>query len=74
MDYLKIDGSFVRNLLHDTVDQHLVKAMFEVARGLGKKTIVEFVENKETVHLLSEFGVDYVQGYYIGKPRPLSEI
>ncbi|MBI2472373.1 MAG: EAL domain-containing protein [Planctomycetes bacterium] len=74
VDYLKIDGSFICNLLHDTVDQHLVRAIVEVARGLGKKTIAEFVESKETVCLLSEFGVDYAQGYYIGEPRPLSEI
>ncbi len=74
VDYLKIDGSFIRNLLHDTVDQHLVKAMVEVARGLGKKTVAEYVECEETVRLLREFGVDYAQGYYIGEPRPLSEI
>ncbi|MDO8745228.1 MAG: EAL domain-containing protein [Candidatus Brocadiaceae bacterium] len=74
VDYLKIDGSFVRNLLYDTVDQHLVKAMVEVARGLGKKTIAEFVENEETLHLLREYGIDYAQGYHIGKPRHVSEL
>jgi diguanylate cyclase (GGDEF)-like protein/PAS domain S-box-containing protein len=71
VDYLKIDGSFVRNLTHDTVDQHLVKAMVEVARGLGKKTTAEFVENEETLRLLLGYGVDYAQGYHIGKPRPI---
>jgi len=74
VDYLKIDGSFVRNLIHNTVDQHLVKAMVEVARGLEKKTIAEFVENEETLHLLREYGIDYAQGYHIGKPRKLSEL
>ncbi len=74
VDYLKIDGSFVRNLPHDTVDQHLVKAMVEVSRGLGKKTIAEFVENEETLRLLREYGVDYAQGYHIGKPRHVSEL
>jgi|GEM_PF-633027 len=74
VDYLKIDGSFVRNLLHDTVDQHLVKAMVVVARGLGKKTIAEFVENEETLHLLREYGIDYAQGYHVGKPRHVSEL
>lgn len=74
VDYLKIDGSFVRNLPHDTVDQHLVKAMVEVSRGLGKKTIAEFVENEETLHLLREYGIDYAQGYHIGKPRHVSEL
>ncbi len=74
VDYLKIDGSFVRNLPHDTVDQHLVKAMVEVARGLGKKTTAEFVENEETLRLLREYGVDYAQGYHVGKPRKMSEL
>jgi len=74
VDYLKIDGSFIRNLPHDTVDQHLVKAMVEVARGLGKKTTAEFVENEETLRLLREYGVDYAQGYHVGKPRHVSEL
>jgi diguanylate cyclase (GGDEF)-like protein/PAS domain S-box-containing protein len=74
VDYLKIDGSFVRNLPHDTVAQHLVKAMVEVSRGLGKKTIAEFVENEEIMRLLREYGVDYAQGYHIGKPRHVSEL
>ena len=74
MDYLKIDGSFIQNLSNNQVDQHLVKAIVEVARGLGKKTIAEFVGDKEAVRLLHEFGVDYAQGYYIGKPRSVSEI
>src|SRR3989339_582268 len=73
VDYLKIDGSFIRNLPHDTVDQHLVKAMVEVARGLGKKTTAEFVDNEETLRLLREYGVDYAQGYHVGKPRHMSE-
>ncbi|MBI2472245.1 MAG: EAL domain-containing protein [Planctomycetes bacterium] len=74
VDYLKIDGSFVRNLPHDTVAQHLVKAMVEISRGLGKKTIAEFVENEEIMRLLREYGVDYAQGYHIGKPRHVSEL
>jgi len=74
VDYLKIDGSFIINLSHDTTDQHLVKAMVEVARGLGKKTTAEFVGSEETLRLLREYGVDYAQGYHIGKPRHISEI
>jgi len=74
VDYLKIDGSFIQNLPSNHVDQHLVKAIVEVARGLGKRTIAEFVGNEETVRLLHEFGVNYAQGYYIGKPCAVSEI
>lgn len=74
VDYLKIDGSFIRNLPHDPVDQHLVKAIVEVARGLQKQTIAEFVSDEETVRLLRQYGVDYAQGYHIGRPRPLDEL
>lgn len=56
VDYLKIDGSFISNLPHNTVDQHLVKAMVEVASGLGKKTIAESIENEETLNLLKKHG------------------
>ncbi len=74
VDYLKIDGSFIVNLARDTTDQHLVKAMVEVARGLGKKTTAEFVGSEETLCLLREYGIDYAQGYHIGKPLHISEI
>ena len=74
VDFLKIDGSFISELKHNQTDQHLVKAIVEVARGLGKQTIAEFVGCEETMQLLSEYGVDYAQGYYIGKPCAVSEI
>ena len=74
VDTLKIDGSFIHNLLRSTVDQHLVKAMVEVARGLGKQTVAEYVESKETLQLLSEFGINYAQGYYIGRPGKIIDI
>jgi len=74
VDYLKIDGSFVRNLSHDPVDEHLVLAMVHLASGLGKRTIAEFVEDGETLEILRKIGVDCAQGFYIGRPRPLEEI
>jgi EAL domain-containing protein (putative c-di-GMP-specific phosphodiesterase class I) len=74
VDYLKIDGSFVRHLPKTRVDQHLIKAMVQVAHGLRKKTIAEFVEDAETLHLLRRYGVNYAQGYFIGRPQPLSLI
>lgn len=73
VDCLKIDGSFVRNLAESPVDQHLVKAMVEVARGLGKEILAEFVGDAKTLDLLREMGVDYAQGYYIGQPCPWEE-
>ena len=74
VDYIKIDGSFIRNLTHDMDDQYLVRAIVEVARGLGKQTVAEFVGDEATVHLLRTFGVDHVQGYFIGRPRPLPNL
>jgi len=74
VDYLKIDGSFIRNLSHDPVDKHLVLAMVHLARSLGKQTIAEFVEDGEILGMLREIGVDCAQGFYIGRPRPLDEV
>ncbi|MDE2090023.1 MAG: EAL domain-containing protein, partial [Gammaproteobacteria bacterium] len=70
VDYLKIDGAFITNLAGDPVDQALVKSMVDIARTLGKETIAEFVENERNLSLLKELGVDYAQGYYIGRPSP----
>ena len=68
VDKLKIDGSFVQGLPRAPVDQAMVKSMNQVAHALGKQTIAESVENVETLDILKELGVDYVQGYYLGKP------
>ena len=74
VDYLKIDGSFVRNLSSDPVDKHLVVAMVQLARSLGKCTIAEFVEDEETLEILRAIGVDCAQGFHIGRPRPLDNV
>ncbi len=71
VDYLKIDGSFVRDLMQNEVDQHLVQAIVTVARALGKKTIAEYVPDRETLDLLRRYGVDFAQGFGIGEPAPL---
>jgi len=68
VDKLKIDGSFVKSLAQSSVDQAVVKSMNQIAHALGKLTIAEFVENEETLKLLKQFGVDYAQGNYLGKP------
>lgn len=70
VDYIKIDGSFIRRLHENYNDQLFVKAIVDVARGMGIKTVAEFVESEETLQLLKEYGVDYAQGYLIGKPGP----
>jgi EAL domain-containing protein (putative c-di-GMP-specific phosphodiesterase class I) len=67
-DYLKIDGDFIQNLTASREDQLVVKALVGVAAGMGKETIAEFVGDEETVELLREYGVDYAQGFQIGRP------
>lgn len=67
-DILKIDGSFIRDIHNNNADQLFVKALVDVARGMGMQTIAEFVENEQVYQRVSALGVDYVQGYYLGKP------
>lgn len=69
-DVLKIDGMFIRNLVTDHADQVFVRALVQVARGLGKRTVAEFVEDGPTLALLQVFGVDMAQGYHYGRPAP----
>jgi len=74
VDFLKIDGLFVKDIVDDKVDLAMVRAINEVGHIMGKKTIAEFVENEQIFNLLNELGVDYAQGYGIGKPVPLDEL
>ncbi|OYV18907.1 MAG: PAS/PAC sensor-containing diguanylate cyclase/phosphodiesterase [Methylococcaceae bacterium NSM2-1] len=74
VDFLKIDGLFVKDIVVDEVDLAMVRAINEVGHIMGKKTIAEFVENEQIFNLLNELGVDYAQGYGIGKPVPLDEL
>jgi diguanylate cyclase (GGDEF)-like protein len=69
VDYIKIDGQFIQNLINDETDQVLVKSMVEIATQLGKKTIAEFVESPQTICKLKEIGIDFVQGYILGRPE-----
>jgi diguanylate cyclase (GGDEF)-like protein/PAS domain S-box-containing protein len=72
-DYLKIDGEFVTNCAHNKTDRTLISAVVHIARNMGKHTIAEFAGDQQTVELLTRLGVDFVQGYYLGRPAPLSE-
>jgi len=73
VDYVKIDGSFIKHLDKNFEDKVFVKALTEVSQSLGKKTIAEFVENEAILEVLKEFGIDYAQGYHIGKPGLMSD-
>lgn len=71
VDYLKIDGSFVRNICHDETDLAMVKSIHQIGKMMGIKTVAEFVENDDIANKLREMGIDYLQGFGIGKPMPL---
>jgi diguanylate cyclase (GGDEF)-like protein len=73
VDYLKIDGSFIKNLPRDRVDQAMVRMVGEVARAAGIETVAEYVQSAATFDLLAKYGIDYAQGYYIGKPAAQPE-
>lgn len=73
VDYIKIDGSFIRGLTDRPDDQIFVRAMVDLARGYGKKIVAEHVEDAAVLEMLREFGVNYVQGYHIGRPAPVYE-
>ena len=72
-DLIKIDGSFVRDMPSNDADQLTVKAIVQIARGLGKTTIAEYVQDDRTTELLREYGVDMAQGYHLGRPVDLAE-
>ena len=74
VDFLKIDGAFVVDIDHDPVALTMVSAINEIGHAMGMETIAEFVENDQILARLREIGVDYAQGYGIGKPRPLAEL
>jgi PAS domain S-box-containing protein len=72
--YLKIDMEFVRNLPSSPDNRHIIEAIISLAKGFGKQTIAEGVEDTETLALLGESGVDFAQGYHLGRPAPVAGI
>jgi diguanylate cyclase (GGDEF)-like protein/PAS domain S-box-containing protein len=74
VDYLKIDGQFIKDIVHDPLDQATVRCFCEVARVLGIQTIAEFVENDASLQVLREIGVHHAQGYLVHKPEPLQAL
>ena len=71
VDFLKIDGQFVRDALTDALDRATVRCIQEVAHVVGKQTIAEFVESLEVRELLRAMGVDFAQGFAIHRPEPI---
>jgi diguanylate cyclase (GGDEF)-like protein len=73
VDFLKVDGHFVRGIAHDSIDRAMVEAVNRIGHEMGLRTIAEFVETRAVLDCLRELGVDYAQGYAISRPRPLAE-
>ena len=74
LDYLKLDGELVGSLAESRTSQLIVKALVDVAGGTGMKTVAVFVSDEETLGLLRQQGVDFAQGYTVGRPRPSAEL
>lgn len=71
LDFIKIDGLFIKNLKKDVRNKTITKAIVNLSKTLGVKTIAEFVEDAEIYNIIKECGIDYAQGYYIGKPEAI---
>lgn len=74
VDFVKIDGGFVCDIEKDTLDMALVKSINEIVHVLGKQSIAEFVANENIAQILKDIGVDYAQGYHVGKPFPVEQL
>jgi diguanylate cyclase (GGDEF)-like protein/PAS domain S-box-containing protein len=73
VDYLKIDGVFVRDIADDPMDKTIVYSISSIGKVLNMKTIAEYVENEETLSIVREMGIDYAQGYHISMPVPITQ-
>ena len=73
VDFLKIDGSFVRDICTDSIDLAMVRSINDIGHVMGKKTIAEFVEDSDVLEVLRSVGVDYAQGFEIGRPMPIDQ-
>ena len=73
-DVIKIDGAFIREMPRNDADQLTVQAIVQIARGLGKTTIAEFVQDDDTTRMLKEYGVDMAQGFHLGRPVDAAEL
>jgi EAL domain-containing protein (putative c-di-GMP-specific phosphodiesterase class I) len=74
VDYIKIDGQFIRDITHEPVSAAMVRSINEIGQMMGVKTVAEFVENEATLAMLQSIGVDFAQGYLLGQPQPIEEL
>jgi len=71
VDFIKIDGIFIKNIATDSIDYSMVKSINEISHLMDKETVAKGVENEDTLEKLTEIGVDYIQGYIVGNPSPI---
>lgn len=71
VDYIKIDGTFIKDIVDDSIDLEIVSSIVKIAKVLDVKTVAEFVDNKAVLNKVKELGIDYAQGYLLSKPEPL---
>jgi EAL domain-containing protein (putative c-di-GMP-specific phosphodiesterase class I) len=74
IDYLKIDGSFIRGLADDSINMTIVRSMRDIGKALGKLTVAECVEDEITLGIVRDMGFDYAQGNFLGEARPFERI
>jgi len=73
-DVIKIDGSFIRDIDKNKQNQIIAKAVTDIAKAYGRKTVAEYIENEKIAAITSEIGIDYGQGYYFSKPFPITKL
>ena len=71
MDFLKIDGVFVKDIANDPIDYAMVKSINDIGKVMGKQTIAEFAEDEAVFNKLKEIGVDFAQGFYLARPEAI---
>ncbi|MDD2566934.1 MAG: EAL domain-containing protein, partial [Thiovulaceae bacterium] len=74
VDYLKIDGVFIKDILTNEIDKGMVESIHKISSLMQIKTVAEYVENHQITDTLKTIGIDYAQGYAIAKPQPICEI
>jgi EAL domain-containing protein (putative c-di-GMP-specific phosphodiesterase class I) len=71
---LKIDGVYVKGIADDPLDYAIVRSINDIGQVMGMRTIAEYVESERVAEKLREIGIDYYQGYFLGKPKPMEEL
>ena len=74
VDFVKIDGSFIKNIVHDSIDRLIVESINDITHKVGAKTIAEYIENNDIKKVVTEIGIDYGQGFAIHRPEEFNNL